>query len=156
MHNSYAIGIQIIKLEHEKTTQSPFSITSNGANSSYAKSGDTISVQIAINDTIYSHTAQILNLATHTAFEPNTINASAVISPVNVEGYANFTISLANYLGVTLNLTQTNLTTQNVFVDTIAPTITLNGDADYTVFVNSTYVELHQMGIQTMCKHILL
>ena len=134
-------GIQIIKLEHEKTTQSPFSITSNGANSSYAKSGDTISVQIAINDTIYSHTAQILNLATHTAFEPNTINASAVISPVNVEGYANFTISLANYLGVTLNLTQTNLTTQNVFVDTIAPTITLNGDADYTVFVNSTYVE---------------
>ena len=52
-----------------------------------------------------------------------------------------FTISLANYLGVTVNLTQTNLTTQNVFVDTIAPTITLNGDADYTVFVNSTYVE---------------
>ena len=134
-------GIQIIKLEHEKTTQSPFSITSSGANSSYAKAGDTISVQIAINDTIYSHTAQILNLATHTIVDPNTINASAVISPTNVEEYANFTIFLANYLGVTLNLTQTNLTTQNVFVDTIAPTITLNGDADYTVFVGSTYVE---------------
>ena len=36
----------------------------------------------------------------HIAFEPNTISPSAVNSPVNGEGYANFTISLANYLGV--------------------------------------------------------
>ena len=134
-------GIQIIQLEHEKTIQSPFSITSNGANSLYAKAGDTVSVQITINDTIYSHTTQILNLTTHTAVDPNTINASAVIQPINVEGYANFTISLENYLGVTLNLTENDLTTQNVFVDTISPKITLNGNADYTVFVNSSYAE---------------
>ena len=47
-------GIQIIKLEHEKTTQSQFSITVNGANSLYANVGDTVSIQITVNDTIDS------------------------------------------------------------------------------------------------------
>ena len=71
-------GIQIIKLEHEKTTQSSFSITSNGANSSYAKAGDTVSIQITVNDTIdpTKSTVQILNLSTNVGTSsPNTINA---------------------------------------------------------------------------------
>ena len=57
-------GIQIIKLEHEKTTQTPFSITSNNTNSSYAKAGDTVSIQIVVNDTIdqSKNMVQILNL----------------------------------------------------------------------------------------------
>ena len=102
-------GIQIIQLEHEKTIQSPFSITSNGANSLYAKAGDTVSVQITINDTIYSHTTQILNLTTHTAVDPNTINASVTIPTESIEMYANFTASITNYLGAMLNLTESNL-----------------------------------------------
>ena len=132
-------GIQIIQLEHEKTIQSPFSITSNGANSSYAKAGDTVSVQITINDTIYSHTTQILNLTTHTAVDPNTINASVTIPTERIEMYANFTASITNHLGAMLNLTESNLTGQNVFVDTISPKIELIGDADYTVLVDTDY-----------------
>ena len=75
-------GIQIIKLEHEKTTQSPFSITSSGANSSYAKAGDTVYIQITVDDTIdqSKSTVQILNLNTNTgASGLNTINASVTI-----------------------------------------------------------------------------
>ena len=134
-------GIQIIKLEHEKTTQTPFSITSNNTNSSYAKAGDTVSIQITVNDTIYSQTTQILNLATHTAFDSNTINASVTIPTDSIEMNASITASITNYLGVTLNLTETNLTGPNVFVDTKPPTITLNGDANYTVFFNSSYMD---------------
>ena len=60
-------GIQIIKLGYEKTIQTPFSITSNNANSSYAKAGDTVSIQITVNDTIdqSKSTVQILNLNVH-------------------------------------------------------------------------------------------
>ena len=54
---------------------------------------------------------------------------------------ASITASITNYLGVTVNLTETNLTGPNVFVDTKPPTITLNGDANYTVFFNSSYMD---------------
>ena len=39
-----------------------------------------------------------------------------------------------------LNLTEDNLTSSNVFVDTISP-IELIGDANYTVLVNTTFSE---------------
>ena len=137
-------GIQIIKLEHEKTTISPFSITSSGANSSYAKAGDTVSIQITVDDTIdqSKSTVQILNLNTNTgASGLNTINVSVTIPSESIEMDVNITASITNYLGAMLNLTEDNLTTSNVFVDTIAPTITLNGDADYTVLVNTNFID---------------
>ena len=134
-------GVQIIKLEHEKTTQTPFSITSNNANSSYAKAGDTVSIQITVNDTIYSQTTQILNLATHTAFDSNTINASVTIPTDSIEMNASITSSITNYLGATLDLTETDLIGQNVFVDTIAPTITPIGDANYAALVGTSYTD---------------
>ena len=57
-------GIQIIKLGYNITTQTPFSITSNNTNSSYAKAGDTVSIQITVNDTLdqSKSTVQIQNL----------------------------------------------------------------------------------------------
>ena len=134
-------GIQIIQLEHEKTIQTPFSITSNNTNSSYAKAGDTVSIQITVNDTIYSQTTQILNLTTHTVIDPNTINASVTIPADSIEMNASVTASITNYLGVRLNLTENDLIGQNVFVDTISPTIELIGDANHTVFVNSSYMD---------------
>ena len=45
-------GIEIIKLGYENTSQTSFSITSNNANNSYAKAGDTVSIQITVNDTM--------------------------------------------------------------------------------------------------------
>ena len=138
-------GVQIIKLEHEKTTLSPFSITTNNANSSYAKAGDTVSIQITVNDTIdqSKSTVQILNLNVSTDTNRlNTINASVTIPADSIEMNASITALIANYLGVTVNLTETNLTGANVFVDTISPKIELTGDANHTIFVNSNYEEL--------------
>ena len=72
----------------------------------------------------------------------NTIEASVTIPTDSIEMNASVTASITNYLGVTLNLTETNLTLQNVFIDTIAPTITPIGDANYMVLVNTTFSDL--------------
>ena len=135
-------GIQIIKLEHEKTTQSQFSITVNGANSLYANAGDTVSIQITVNDTIdpTKSTVQILNLNTNVGTSgPNTINASVTIPADGIEMYTNITALISNHLGAMLNLTENDIVGQNVFVDTIPPRITVTGNADHTVLVNTVY-----------------
>ena len=121
----------------KKQLLSPFSITTNNANSSYAKAGDTVSIQITVNDTIdqSKSTVQILNLNASTdTIGLNTINASVTIPTDSIEMNASITALIANYLGVTVNLTETNLTGPNVFVDTISPTITLNGSENHTIF----------------------
>ena len=135
-------GIQIIKLEHEKTTQSEFSITVNDANSLYAKAGDTVSIQITVNDTIdpTKSTVQILNLSTNVGKNgPNTINASVTIPADGIEMYTNITASISNHLGAMLNLTENDIIGQNVFVDTISPKIEPIGDENYTVLVGTSY-----------------
>ena len=83
---------------------------------------------------------QILNLNASTdTIGLNTINASVTIPTDSIEMNASITASITNYLGVTVNLTEANLTGPNVFVDTISPTIELNGDADYTVLLSTTF-----------------
>ena len=72
----------------------------------------------------------------------NTISASVTIPTDSIEMNASVTASITNYLGVTVNLTEANLTGANVFVDTISPKIELTGDANHTIFVNSNYEEL--------------
>ena len=86
---------------------------------------------------------QILNFNASTDTNRlNTINASVTIPADSIEMNASITALIANYLGVTVNLTETNLTGANVFVDTISPKIELTGDANHTIFVNSNYEEL--------------
>ena len=106
-------GIEIIKLGYNITTQTPFSITSNNTNSSYAKAGDTVSVQITVNGTIdqSKSTLQILNLnANVDTSSLNTINASVTIPAGDIEMYVNVTASITNHLGAMLNLTESNVT----------------------------------------------
>ena len=70
-----------------------------------------------------------------------------MISPTNVEEYANFT---------TRRNTQPNADQSNYskrICCTIAPTITLNGDAA-TVFVGSSYVEPGVVALDGDPKHI--
>ena len=73
--------------------------------------------------------------------EATSAYASVTIPTERIEMYVNFTASITNHLGAMLNLTENNLTGANVFVDTISPTIELIGDADYTVLVNTTFID---------------
>ena len=133
-------GIEIIKLGYDITTQTPFSITSNNANNSYAKAGDIVSIQITVNDTIdqSKSTVQIQNLnANVDKTSLNTIEATVTIPTDSIEINASITALITSSLGATLNLTETDLTAQNVFIDTIPPTIELFGDANYAALVGT-------------------
>ena len=137
-------GIEIINLGYNITAQTPFLITSNNTNSSYAKAGDTVSIQITVNDTIdqSKSTVQIQNLnASVNKTSLNTIEASVTIPTDSIEINASITALITSYLGATLDLTETDLTAQNVFIDTISPTMELIGDANHVVLVNNNYSE---------------
>ena len=71
----------------------------------------------------------------------NTIEASVTILTDSIEINASVTALITNYLGATLDLTETDLTAQNVFIDTISPTMKLIGDANHVVIVNNIYSE---------------
>ena len=67
--------------------------------------------------------------AEETSKTSNEINATISISNNTViEKYVTFNIDIENNQTVVLTVTQENITDSNVFVDTIAPTISINGD----------------------------
>ena len=105
---------------------------------------DTVSIQITVNDTLdqSKSTVQIQNLnANVNKTSLNTIEATVTIPTDSIEINASITASITNYLGATLDLTETDLIDQNVFVDTIAPTITPIGDANYASLVGTSYTD---------------
>ena len=77
------------------------------------------SIQITVNDTLdqSKSTVQIQNLnANVNKTSLNTINASVTIPTDSIEINASITASITNYLDATLDLTETDLTAQNVFI----------------------------------------
>ena len=128
-------GIQIIKFESK---QKALSINSNNHRySGYAKAGDTLTVKFTVNGTIDDGSATILGLNASSNFIDKNFTASIIVPNTEHEGYANFRAVVKNNQTSSLVVTQNDLSDRNVFVDTIRPSITLIGDADYTVFVDT-------------------
>ena len=134
MHDT---GIQIINLGF-----SDIYVNSNNSNPAYAKAGDNLSIGFMVTDTIGNGSATILGIDAHVSHVGKNFTASIIVPSTEQEGYANFMATLENNYNDTINLTQDNLVNSNIFVDTISPTITLNGNANHTVFVNSSYIDL--------------
>ena len=108
----------------------------NVGNTSYAKGGDTVDFSLEINYTIASYTITIFNKTTSVAsFSSNTITlAETVPNDLTVEEYATFSITIVDGDGLPNTLTQEDLTSGNVFVDTIPPSLTLiDGPANYSI-----------------------
>ena len=129
-------GIQIIYLA------TPPKFNSDNSNPEYAKAGDTLTLEFAVNDTIVSSTTQFTNLAQIPSVIITNVTSSATyratvtVSSAPIEDYADFVITLENNQSVTLSVTENNFPS-NVFIDTIAPTIELVGDSDHTVYVGT-------------------
>ena len=107
------------------------SISSNNVNNvSYAKAGDNITVRLVVDDVIIAHDVEILNNTLNLTVTNSTGEINATISVPNnlaIEKYATFNIAIENNQTLTLNVTQKDITDSNVFVDTIAPRISING-----------------------------
>ena len=105
-------GVQIIQLDHPATTTPlPNLISSSNANSSsYARTGDTITVQINANSDINSYHVSILDPAINPTVNHNgsSLNASVNVPFNSALGDATFNITISNSLSslvVTENIT---------------------------------------------------
>ena len=133
---SESSGVQIIKLKLDYPK-----ITSSNSNQTQANVGDTLTLTFAINDTIVSGTAWILGSQSNVTINGKNFSATTTVPPGQWEEYANFTVMIKSTNNATFTITQDDLPYSSVFVDTISPTITLNGDNPLTVFTNTTFVD---------------
>ena len=111
-----------------------FSITSDNSNNSYAKAGDTLSIQSSINYTIASYTATIFGIEQSESNQNSNgfLISQQVPSNLTIEEYATFSITiidekgLPNIITENTQITSSQLPPNNVFIDTISPTVTLS------------------------------
>ena len=129
-------GIEIINLNY------PLTFESSNSNPAYAKEGDTLTLEFAVNDTIVSSTTQFINPAQMpsinitNATSSATYRATLTVPSDPIEAFADFVITLENNQSVTLSVTENDLPS-NVFIDTISPRIELVGNASHTVYVGT-------------------
>ena len=124
------IGVaQIIKLDYDY-----ISTHTSNQNPKYAKAGDTLGISFTTSDTITSHSSQILGLNASATVNDIIYDATVIVPSTPRESYATFTIQVANANGTSVTLTENDvLSKNNVFVDTISPSITLVGSANYAI-----------------------
>ena len=123
-------GIQIIHMAPAPK------FSSDNQNPAYAKAGDTLTLEFSVNDTIVSNTTQFTNpdRTPSVAINDGTYIATLTVPSDLISSYADFEITLENNQTVRLSVTEDDFP-PNVFIDTIAPTIELEGDADYIVYI---------------------
>ena len=118
-------NFQLIKLE---TGRDLFNITSNNINPAYAKAGDKLTVHLTIPNNIQSFSnATILDLSSTVIRDGNYVNMSINVPNTDIEYNATFNIKLNTKDGP-VTFTQNDLPYQNIFVDTIAPKISIDGN----------------------------
>ena len=125
-------GIQIIHMAPAPK------FSSDNQNPAYAKAGDTLTLEFSVNDTIVSNTTQFTNpdRTPSVAINGGTYIATLTVPSDLISSYADFEITLENNQTVRLSVTEDDFPS-NVFIDTIAPTIELEGDADHIIYVDT-------------------
>ena len=134
-------------------------ITSSNANSSYAKTGDVITLNLVANGTIGSSTTVSIASTTPTP----TITGQSLEARYTVESSLAdtnslaFTITTSNEDNLqTVTSTQANLPGSSIIIDNTAPTIILQGDDPFPVYTNTTFTDPgalandHSYGNQTI------
>ena len=113
--------------------------TSNNK-SSYAKTEDTLTVRLTVNDTITVGTVSILGLNTTPSINNNSISANLIIpTHIAIEEHVTFVITVKSNDGAQRKVTQKDLSVNDtIFVDTVAPRIYLIGAKNHAVLINST------------------
>ena len=108
----------------------------DSTNNAYAKADDTLSLVLEVNYTITSFTVVALGTAissTDITHNDDTLSIDILVPNDARESNATFAITVTNVNETTLTVTENDLSTLNIFVDTIPPTIELVGSADYYI-----------------------
>ncbi len=115
--------------------------SNNNVNTSFAKDGDVITVTLATNGTIGNVTGVIAgNSATYTATGDSASVMVTVDGTFTDTASVTFSINASNADNLAYKIfTDTNLTGSNIAIDTIPPSITLNGANNTIVIMNQPY-----------------
>ena len=97
------------------------SIDSNNLNEAFAKENDDITVTLTTDDTVSSADATILGRTVQTTISGNSVTFDTSVLSNDIQGLVNFTLSAKDQQNNILQITQANLTTDNVLVDTTPP-----------------------------------
>ena len=116
-------------------------ITSDNANSKYAQSGDTLTVNLTVNEILTSVTATIFDSVVQPVSTDKNVTINTVV-PANVlDGFATFAINVETENGSIRTFTQNDLTdNSNVLIDNTNPSF-VSGRYDFTKLVHLTFSE---------------
>ena len=112
----------------------------NNTDSTRAKQGDIITILLFMDTHFSNASATILNRTV----EPTIINNAVLFGTMILagdSGNTSFLITVHNSSGNRLTLTEANITSNNIFIDTAKPVITLNGPANITIERFDTYTD---------------
>ena len=93
------------------------SIDSNNSNAAFAKTNDVITVNLTTDDIVSSADATILGRTVQTIISGNSVTFDTFVLSNDIQGLVNFTLSAKDQQNNRLQITQANLTTNNILVD---------------------------------------
>ena len=109
-----------ILVDNTSPAKQQLEISSSNSNATLAKSGDTINVTLTASEPIQSASSTIFARTANVAISGNTVNATASIISSDT-GPATFEMQVYDHAGNSLTLTQSDLTSSNILVDTTSP-----------------------------------
>ena len=116
-------------------------ITSDNANNTRATINDILTITLETNETLAGANITALNGTFQMITENDTVTVNIPVTVNHSTGNVTFNITARDAQNHTLYVTDANLTSGYVFVDTIKPNLTINGNETIIVELYSEYVE---------------
>jgi hypothetical protein len=132
----------LVRLDSAAPTVTPSTITSNNTNTALAKSGDTVILHFTSNEAILAPTVTI---GAHTGITAVDVSASttwtatAAIDATDSDGTLTFSIATPHDMAGNATTSASWLSGTGVRVDETAPSITLLGSSQVSMYQNATY-----------------
>ena len=141
--------LEILAITTITTTRIPspvlheMTISSSNNNTKYAKQGDALIVTLVADRNLTGAKAQIFGRNVPVSIYNNTATFETNVT-YNDHGFASFTMSVSNEteigIGI-LTVTQNDLNSSNIFVDTLSPKIYVLGRNPHVIIEGSTYTD---------------
>ena len=110
-----------VLIDNTSPVKQQLEISSSNSIATLAKSGDTINVTLTASEPIQSASSTIFTRTANIAISGNTVEATASIISSDT-GSVIFEMQVYDHAGNSLTLTQSDLTSSNILVDTTSPT----------------------------------
>ena len=119
-------------IDHSIPSVQYLNVTSDNSNSSLARAGDLINITLEVSEQIENSTLQILNERIPMTINNDTANATITVMDDSTNGPLEFNITAYDKTGNVFNVTQANITGENVIIDTNDPSL-----VDLTIYSNN-------------------